>query len=124
MANREKVVGFYQSTANRILNRLGSGSEGSFTEWQRGRGGGSVMRMFLTPSGGIPAAVGTVPGSAVCTELPAGMGGSAGSSVAVKNHRTSIIPGSVYILAMDFLGEPYCIEGNCPGSVLPPEEEP
>jgi hypothetical protein len=37
----EQVVGFYHSTANRILNRLGSGNEQSFQEWNRGRGGGA-----------------------------------------------------------------------------------
>jgi hypothetical protein len=44
---KDKVVGFYESTAKRILNRLGSTTERSFTEWNRGRGGGSSIKYFV-----------------------------------------------------------------------------
>lgn len=83
--------------------------------------GGSAIRMFKTPSGGIPAASGATPGSANCLEYPSGMAGAAGSTVAVKNHRTSIIPGEVFILGQGFGGDVYCIEGNCPIAILDPE---
>lgn len=43
----EQVVGFYESTAKRILNRLGSGNEQIFQEWQRGRGGGGASVKFF-----------------------------------------------------------------------------
>lgn len=74
--------------------------------------------MFKTPSGGIPAASGATPGSATCTEYPSGMAGAAGSTSTVKNHRTSIIPGDVFILAQAFGADIYCVEGNCPTSLV------
>lgn len=40
----ERVVGFYESTADKILNRLGLSSEKSFPERNRGRGGRTVHR--------------------------------------------------------------------------------
>jgi len=42
---KDKVVGFYESTAKRILNRLGSTTEQSFPEWNRGRA--SPLLLFV-----------------------------------------------------------------------------
>lgn len=83
-----------------------------------GAGSGSTLRMFLTPSGGIPAASGTTPGSATCTEYPSGMAGSAGATATVKNHRTNIIPGGVFILVDSFGADLYCVEPNCPTTII------
>lgn len=44
---KEKVVGFYETTANRILNRLGLSNERSFPEWNRARGGGVGQIKYL-----------------------------------------------------------------------------
>jgi hypothetical protein len=99
-------------------------SAGGYVLALLGAGGGSSMRMFKTPSGGIPAAVLLLPGSATCTEYPGGMGAPAGSTATVKNHRTSIIPGNVFILAQAFGADLFCIEGNCPTTLIEPDPEP
>jgi hypothetical protein len=86
-----------------------------------GASGGSGVRMFKTPAGGVPAASGATPGSATCTEYPNGLGGSAGATATIYNHRTNVIPGDVFIL-VDFFGpDLYCVEPNCPAAIsLPP----
>lgn len=98
-------------------------SGGGFVLGIIGIGGGSSMRMFKTPTAGIPAASGGAPGSASCTEYPSGMSGAAGASSVVKNHRTSIIPGEVFILALPFGADLYCVEGNCPTVIAEPAPE-
>lgn len=85
------------------------------------RATGGAVRMFRTPSGGIPAGTSTTDGSATCTEYPAGKGGPAGATATVKNHRTSIIPGEVFVLVQAFGADLYCIEGNCPTSISLPD---
>lgn len=80
------------------------------------------LRLFKTPSGGIPAATASSPGSATCVEYGA-MGGTPGASFAVNNHRTSIIPGDVYILVGSVGSDLYCVEGNCPSTIAEPEPE-
>jgi len=58
MSKGGKVVGFYEQTADRILGRLGQGSEQSFPEWSRVRsGGGGEVVYAYPPTAGIPAAV-------------------------------------------------------------------
>lgn len=75
---------------------------------------GGGLRIFRTPTGGIPAAVGAVWGSASCTEHDTA--GIAIGSKTIRNHRTSIIPGNVFILAQAVGSMLFCVEGNCPTS--------
>lgn len=72
------------------------------------------LRIFRTPAGGIPAAVGSTWGSALCTEHDEA--GIAIGSETVRNHRTSIIPGNVFILATRVNSFLFVVEGNCPTS--------
>jgi hypothetical protein len=44
---QDKVVGFYEQTADRILKSLGIGTKNSFPEWNRGRGGTSSIWFIL-----------------------------------------------------------------------------
>lgn len=80
--------------------------------------GGALVRIFRTPSGGIAAN-----GSAVCDELNEARSATIGTAT-IFNHRSSIIPGNVDVLAMSSGTKLWIVEGNCPTSILPPAEEP
>lgn len=84
----------------------------------RATGGGALVRIFRTPSGGIAAN-----GSAVCDELNEARSATIGTAT-LFNHRNNIIPGNVDVLAMSSGTRLWIIEPNCPTSILPPVEEP
>lgn len=84
-------------------------------------GGGSSGRIFKTPSAGIPAAVGASFGSATCTEHT-NVGVSLATTETVYNHRTSIIPGEVFVLVLAVGDRLFVWEGNCPSVISEPPE--
>jgi hypothetical protein len=81
--------------------------------------GGSLVRIFMTPSGGIAAG-----GSATCTEYSEDLTTSLGTTATVWNHRSSVIAGSVLVLVMSGATKLWVVEGNCPIEITEPEEPP
>lgn len=82
-------------------------------------GGNSEGRIFKTPSGGIDAAVGSTWGSATCDEYDED-GTDISNAETIYNHRTSIIPGEVFILVLAVGAKLFVWEGNCPEVIAPP----
>jgi hypothetical protein len=85
-----------------------------------GGGAGSLVRLFMTPSGGIPAG-----GSATCTEYSEDLTTSLGTTATVWNHRSSVVAGSVIVLVMSGATKLWVVEGNCPIDIVePPDPDP
>jgi len=120
----EKTYGFNIRDATDLLNGINS-VEGTYIEGRvRTGGGGSASgRIFLTPSGGIAAAVGSTWGSATCTEHDE-FGVSISTTATIYNQRTAIVPGNVFVLVLAVGSRLFVWESNCPTTIPEPDPDP
>lgn len=119
----EKTYGFNIRDATDLLNGINS-VEGTYAEIRpRGSKGSASGRIFLTPTGGIAAAVGSTWGSATCTEHDE-FGVSLSTTATIYNQRTAIVPGNVFILVLAVGSRLFVWESNCPTTIPEPDPDP
>jgi len=108
------TFGFNRADAEALAKSIG-GADAEFREG-RPRSNGLAGRVFVTPSGGIPARSGALLGSATCTRytVSGGTRASTSDTVTVYNDFTSAIGGSVDIVAIRVDGIWLAIAEDCP----------
>jgi hypothetical protein len=84
--------------------------------------GGGSGRLFRTRPSGIPAASGSVWGSAICDEHDE-LGADLGTDETIYIQRTAIVPGNVFILVLAVGSRLFVWESNCPTTIPEPDPE-